>query len=279
MQTRVLRMKSQWECFLNNVGAWHGSFTRMTPHGEVTADQPTVVTIAGLEQNQRASLTVEYLQNPARNLSVIYDGTLDRNLLFFETGAFCRGSTQFSPDSPFGGELGLTTGERRLRLVQMFNTENQIDYLVLIREALAGSNAPERPALNVTDLIGTWEGTAITLTPDQLEPQTYPTHLVIQRQGDILSQELRFGNRAIATQARINGSCLQFEDSPLPVQILLLPDGASANCPTQVKVGYPFVLELGWLLDRGLRQRLIRSYDAKGSWVGATWVTEHKILG
>ncbi|MGD1897244.1 MAG: hypothetical protein ACFB16_09880, partial [Phormidesmis sp.] len=35
-------------------------------------------------------------------------------------------------------------------------------------------------------------------------------------------------------------------------------------------------LEVGWLIDRHTRQRLIRRYDAEGAWVSLTLVTEQK---
>jgi Domain of unknown function (DUF3598) len=58
---------------------------------------------------------------------------------------------------------------------------------------------------------------------------------------------------------------------------MLLPDGASVNCPLKVALGQPFVLELGWLRSPTLRERIIRSYDAKGEWVGLTRVVETKV--
>lgn len=67
-----------------------------------------------------------------------------------------------------------------------------------------------------------------------------------------------------------------FTEGSLPVQILLLPDGASCNCPLQIRPENPFVLELGWLLEPTRRQRLIRSYNAKGQWTSLTLVCEQK---
>jgi len=68
-----------------------------------------------------------------------------------------------------------------------------------------------------------------------------------------------------------------FDSSPLPVQVLLLPDGASANCPLHIQPGHSFVLETGWLLEPQRRQRLIRSYNSQGQWTSLTLVNETKI--
>ncbi|WP_211175946.1 DUF3598 family protein [Brasilonema sp. UFV-L1] len=38
---------------------------------------------------------------------------------------------------------------------------------------------------------------------------------------------------------------------------MLLPDGVSSTCPTQIKPGHPFFLQVGWLFQ----PRLQRAYD------------------
>lgn len=58
--------------------------------------------------------------------------------------------------------------------------------------------------------------------------------------------------------------------------MLLLPDGASSTSPQQVRVRQAFFLEVGWLLQPGERQRMIRSYSDKGEWSSLTLVTERK---
>ncbi|MBZ8181060.1 DUF3598 family protein [Oscillatoria salina] len=70
---------------------------------------------------------------------------------------------------------------------------------------------------------------------------------------------------------------MERQKSDLPVQILLLPDAASANCPLEIKRGYPFVLEAGWLVAPNLRYRLVRSYSAKGELLNLTLVQEEKV--
>ncbi|MBW4420799.1 MAG: DUF3598 family protein [Myxacorys californica WJT36-NPBG1] len=279
-------MKSQWECFLQNVGEWHGSFTSLSRQGEALEDIPSVVIIEQT-QPQQVHFTLHRDSPNHQDIELDLRGSFGRDALFFETGAFSLGSMQLSPFGKFGCEFGLMEidpselrgANRRLRLVQLF--ENQaLHTLTLICEQRAGTNAPERPPLTVDDLIGEWQGEAVTLYPDWRSPDSYSTALTIQREGDRLKQKLRFGEgdagHTIASTAAIKGSTLLFDQSTTPIQILLLPDGASCNCPLQIKPGQPFVLELGWLLRLNLRQRIVRSYDSKGEWTSLTLVTEHK---
>ena len=285
-------MLSQWQCLLKNLGEWQGSFTNFSPQGELLKDTPTVVSLEGLNNNQTIRQIVRYLPpGQAVDEKVLEYSSLNRSILFLENGAFSQGSIQWGPFSEFGAEFGLIEGNRRLRLVQLFNKESQLAQLTLIREKLAGTEAPERPPLTLEQLLGEWQGEAVTIYPDWRSPDTYPTHLEIQREdsddpkgaarSDRIVQQLTFGAgasaRTIRSTARVNGSILYFDQSPLPTQVLLLPDGASSNCPLQIKPGHRFVLEVGWLLQPDQRQRLVRSYSDKGEWVSLTLVTEYRV--
>jgi len=258
--------------------------------------------LEGLNNNQTIRQIVRYLPpGQAADEKVFEYSSLSRSILFLENGAFSQGSMQWGPFSEFGAEFGLIEGSRRLRLVQLFNKESQLSRLTLIREKLAGTEAPERPPLTLEQLLGEWQGEAVTIYPDMRSPDIYPTRLEIQREGslrathstecdcpkgaarsDRIVQQLTFGTeasaRTIRSTARVNGSILHFDQSPLPTQVLLLPDGASSNCPVQIKPGHRFVLEVGWLLQPDQRQRLVRSYNDKGEWASLTLVTEQKVI-
>ena len=271
-------MLSQWDCFLKNLGEWHGSFTRMSPLGEEIEDTPTIVTLEGRDNNQTVHQVVRYLPHNASPRDLVLDyKNLNRTILFFENGAFSQGSTQWSSYGQFGGEFSLIEGDRRLRMVLLYDGK-KLERIVLIREKSPQSSTPERQPLRVDQLIGEWQGQAVTIYPDLRAPDTYSTHLTIARKNNnSIEQQLSFGSRTITSSAEIQDSRLIFSESNLPIQILLLPDGASCNCPTEIESGQPFVLEIGWLLQPNLRQRIIRSYDAKGNWVNCTFVTEEKI--
>jgi hypothetical protein len=205
---------------------------------------------------------------------------LGSSIRFFENGAFSQGSLQWNPYSEFGGEFGLIEGDRRLRMVQLFNSEGKFDRLTLIREQKAGSEAPEQPPLTVDRLLGEWKGEATTISPDGIT-DVCPTHLKLERQNsDQLAYTITFGinesQRSVTSFATINRSSILPDrgESGLQMQILLLPDGASCNCPLEIKPGQSFFLETGWLCQPNLRYRLIRNYNAKGEWVNSTLVRE-----
>lgn len=279
-------MKAQWDCLLQNLGSWHGSFTRFSPQGELVGETPTIVSLEGYNENRSIRQVVRRLTTPPEDTVLEYS-TLSRSALFLETGAFSQGSMQFGPFSEFGAELGMIEveannqpGDRRLRLVQLFNKNSQLHQITLIREHREGTTATESPPLTVDDLIGQWQGEAVTVYPDWREPTTCATSLRLQREGrDRLTQQLTWGTtgQTLTSTATLNGSVLTFSDSAQPIQVLLLPGGASATGPTQLTPRTAFFLEAGWLLQPNLRQRLIRSYDNKGEWISLTLVTEHKV--
>ncbi|MEL6927530.1 MAG: DUF3598 family protein [Cyanobacteria bacterium J06600_6] len=277
-------MLSQWDSFLKNLGEWHGSFTRFSPQGKEMTDTPTLVTLEGSNENKHVHQVVRYLppNEPPRDVVVDYD-SLNRSILFFENGAFSQGSMQWGPYSTFGGEFGLIDndfgdGSRRLRMVVLYSPDSQLQKVVLIREKFSDTSVPERSPLTVDSLIGEWQGEATTIYADLSNPTSFSSHLTVkQKDSSHIEQSLAFGDRQITSTARIDGNRLLFETSDLPTQIMMLPDGASCCCPLKVGSGHNFTLEIGWLIQPNIRQRLMRSYNAKGNWVNCTLVTEKKI--
>lgn len=273
-------MRSQWQCLLQNVGEWQGSFTRILPTGEVLEDTPTVVSLQAIDNNQTMRQIVRR-NLPDQTADQIFEySTLGRQILFFDDGAFSQGSMQLAPYSEFGAEHGLIAGDRRLRLVQLFDKTGALSRITLIREKLPDATTPERPPLQVEHLVGKWLGEAVTLYPDGRPADTYSTTLQIEKNDTHLVQHLSLlqngSQHTISSSARIAGSVLLFETGSHWNQVLLLPDGASAASPPQVNVGQGFFLELGWLLEPELRQRIIRRYNNKGEWFSLTLVTERK---
>ena len=51
-------MKSQWECVLENLGEWVGSFTTVTAEGEPVDDIPSVIKLEGIRDNQAVHLVL-----------------------------------------------------------------------------------------------------------------------------------------------------------------------------------------------------------------------------
>ncbi|WP_138501716.1 DUF3598 family protein [Nostoc sp. PA-18-2419] len=268
-------MKSQWECFLQNLGVWEGSFAGISPQGTLLDDTPSRLSLEGLNNNETVRLT---LSRSEKNDLVREYSSLGRSLLFFENGSFSEGVIQIGPFSEFGAEFAFVHENRRLRFVQLFDKSSQFNKLVLIREHLAGTPAAERPPLQLDDLLGEWQGQAVTIYPDWRSPDTYSTTLKLQLDDTgRLIQSTFFGERTITSTGSIKGSIVLFDENPeKQIQVLLLPDGGSIVSPLKVQLRQPLFLEAGWLIQPNLRQRMIRSYNEKGEWVSLTLVTEER---
>ena len=276
-------MTAQWDNIRKNLGTWEGSFTKFSPEGQELSDTPSVLVLQE-EDADRIKLTLtrtasgEAPNEMLRTFSKPGPGPI---VPFLETGAFCQGSTYWSTVSQAGAELALTSADRRLRLVLLYaglgQGRSNLSNITLIRESRAGSGAVESPPLAVGQLLGTWTGTSISHNAMGGISDPMNSELVIQQKGDVLRQSLKFGGHTIETKGRIEGNAIQFDSGPQPVQLLMLPGGASANGPLQVQPNQPFFLEAGWMLDATHRQRLIRRYDAKGNWESVTLVKEEKV--
>jgi Domain of unknown function (DUF3598) len=271
-------VSSQWAALLKNVGEWHGSFTQLSPSGVVLADVRSIVSLTGTNQDRTMRQVVtKYPNDEPTELVLEYD-SLGRGVLFHDNGAFAQGSMQWAPYSQFGAEFGLIDRARRLRVIQLYDRNSKLDSFTLIRERLATSQTPARPQLSIDQLLGTWHGEATTLYADWRNPSTYTSQLQLSL-GDRqeLVQELSFDGRQIKSTGVISDDRIIFTQGDSTVQVLMLPDGASATCPVQIIPRQPFILETGWLLAPDLRQRLIRIYDAKGEWISLTLVVERKL--
>jgi Domain of unknown function (DUF3598) len=274
-------MESNWENFLKNAGEWVGTFTQVSTDGELLGSTPSILTLEALEDNQLVKFRLRRFANgtseqPTSDTVQEYR-SLGRQAVFFDTGAFSKGSLQVAPFSEFGAEYGFVGENRRSRLVQLFDKQSCFRSLTLIRELRSNTDAKLRPDLTVEHLVGKWAGKACTFYSDWQDPQTFETSLVVKRVGDALEQQLSFGERTIASTARIDGNKLLFEEGATPRTVLLLPDGASSNTPVQISHRQAFFVEAGWLVSDDERQRLIRSYNDKGEWISSTHVIEYRV--
>jgi Domain of unknown function (DUF3598) len=274
-------MESNWNNFLKNLGEWAGSFTQVSTEGSILSSNPSLLTLEGLEDNQLVRFRVRRFTNDFSEQPIVDNiqeyRSLGKQAVFFDTGAFSKGSLQVAPFAEFGAEYGFVAVDRRSRLVQLFDKQGNFNSLTLIREIRSDTEATLRPDLTVEQLVGTWAGTAWTCYADWQEPTMMVTSLDIRKIGDVLEQQLGFGDRLITTTAKIDGNQLQFESGVSPRRILLLPDGSSSNTPLQISHRQPFFVEAGWLLSDNERQRLIRSYNDKGEWISSTHVIENRI--
>jgi Domain of unknown function (DUF3598) len=275
-------METNWANFLKNLGEWTGSFTQVSGEGEILNSTPSILQLEGLEDNQLVKFRVrrfatDFTEQPIVDNLQEYR-SLGRQAVFFDTGAFSKGSLQVAPFTEFGAEYGFVDGDRRSRLVQLFGKQGSFASMTLIREIRSGTAAVMRPDLTIDQLVGKWTGTAQTIYADWQDPTTMIVSLEISAVDGILQQQLSFGDRTISSSAKIEGNQLHFNEGAIPRRILLLPDGVSSNIPLQISHRQPFFVEAGWLVSKNDRQRLIRSYNEKGEWISSTHVVEHRVV-
>jgi Domain of unknown function (DUF3598) len=275
-------MDRNWDNFLKNLGEWQGSFTGVSISGQLQDSTPSILNLVGLEDNKLVTFRLRRFpaggdgEPPVSDTQQEYR-SLGKQAVFFNTGAFSKGSLQVAPFAEFGAEYGFVAPNRRLRFVQLFDKQGNFTSLILIREFRSGTNAVERPHLDVEQLFGKWEGLAQTVYADWKPPETIATSLIIRELGNgQLEQELSFGGRKIASIAQIAGNQLNF-DGDVSRRILLLPDGGSSNTPLQISHRQPFFVETGWLVANNERQRLMRSYNDRGEWISSTHIIEHRV--
>jgi hypothetical protein len=275
-------METNWDNFLKNLGEWQGSFANVSIEGELLDSTPSILNLDGLEDNKLVTFRLRrfpvggYGEQPISDTNQEYR-SLGKQAVFFNTGAFSKGSLQVAPFSEFGAEYGFVSPNRRLRFVQLFDKQGNFTNLILIREFRSDTDAVERPQLDVEQLFGKWEGIAQTVYPDWQPAESIATTLIIRDIGNgKLQQELSFGDRSIASTAKIEGNRLHFEDG-IPRRILLLPDGASSNTPLQINHRRSFFVETGWLVNDNERQRLMRSYNDRGEWLSSTHIIERRV--
>jgi hypothetical protein len=270
---------NQWEGLLRNLGRWQGSFNRLDASGQPLEEIPSQVSLKLIDPGTVLQINRYYdpVDGTLRDEKSFRITSLSRSVLFFADGTFSQGSLQLAPFAEFGAELGFIAGERRMRLVLLYDSEGQFSRITLIHEVRAGSGAVGGKALEVDDLLGEWTGEAIVLTPDLGRAERHPTRLTVTRTGERLTQHLTGAGVDFTSSARIEKSTLAFGEGERLVRVLLLPGGASCAVAARVAVGRPCLLEAGWLVEADHRLRLVRSYDAKGAFVSLTLVSEQRI--
>ena len=259
-------MADQWQNFLGNLGTWRGSFTGLGPDGQEQDSTPSILSLTADPAEERlVQFRLRRFADSACTGEPISDlqqdyRSLGRQVVFFETGSFCKGSLQVAPGSSFGAEFGFIHGDRRHRLVQLHSAEGQFDKLVLIREFREGSEAREEPPLTPTALSGSWSGNVATISADWPEPeQATCTFEIDTNPSGALTIKDRFSRGTLAEIGSEN-------------QITWMADGGYHRTPRTVSHREAFRVEAGWLTGRDRLERLIRCYDRTGAWLSATQV-------
>ena len=263
-------MASQWENFLRNLGEWRGSFTSISPQGELQESTASLLSLEELpgERLVRFRLRRYGPEGPAAPPTREMEQelrSLGRQVVFFASGAFAKGSLQLAPGTPGGGEFAFVHADRRHRLVQLYSAEGQFTGLVLIREFRVGCEAAERPPLEPELLLGSWRGEAATIRADWPEPEPADCRI-----------EVRTGNGGLLLHTAIGDETGESPAADGRDRLLLLPDGGWSLTPLALSHRAPARLEAGWLTAPNRMERLIRRFDASGAWQSSTWIVAER---
>ncbi|MEL6224479.1 MAG: DUF3598 family protein [Cyanobacteria bacterium J06627_8] len=291
---------SQWTHLLKNLGIWEGSFTHFSNEGIKKSSVPSRVSLEGLDNNRTVSQVVQMLsadrQTVVSERNLRYQ-TLSRSILVFESGAFSQGSMQYGPFSDFGAELGFIWGDRRCRLVQLFDKDSQLSAFTLIREYRQGADTDDLHQLNarplkIDDLVGDWRGTATTLYPDWSPDSEAVTQMVVQKEGDRLIEtsttspatrqwHIRACPSVSATGSTTDSTpitLLEAGQASQQLRAILFPGGVMSTTPQIIPKREAFNLEATWYVTADHRQRMIRQYNHTGAWNALTLVDERRVV-
>ena len=273
-------MKSQWECVLENLGEWVGSFTAVTAEGESIEDIPSIIKLEGIRDNQAIHLVLNrFYPLPGSTersaKEVVWDFSTPPGIgaIYFETGAFSSGALAVTAGVKTIAEFSSIEIDRRFRMIQTFDANQRLERVTFVREYRQGTTAPERPHLTIADLLGRWTGTATAFYPPERSPMITNTEstLIEIDSGYRLVEAHHSMNLTVSSDLTLEFANTQDGQS---YQMLLLPDGGYATTPTQIRLGHPFYLEVGWVYQSGKRQRLVRRYDSTGKWESATFIRD-----
>ena len=276
-------MLTQWQCIRQNIGTWHGSFTRFSPEGEQIEDTPSVLTLKETEPDKTMQLTLERTP-PAGTTEVTQRSFsapgLAPDAYFFESGAFTQGSAQWAAFAQFGAEMCLTVGDRRVRFVIMYessvNGSAQLKYVVLIRETQTKGVRFSEPAPTPTQMTGEWTGTLSALHAT-MAPMTIGSSQWHFDHASLCCQDT-FGETTekllLAKEQDESGVLLL--KGKLNYKLMSLPNGTYCLVPEAIGKAAEFRIEAGWLREDGMRSRLIRYHDQQGVWMTSALIEDQQ---
>lgn len=94
-------MTTNWENFRKNLGEWHGSFTAISPTGDVGASVPSILILADTADGQRVRFELRRFGNgldqPPTSETVQEYATIGRQNVFFRRGLFLRDRCRWRP--------------------------------------------------------------------------------------------------------------------------------------------------------------------------------------
>ncbi len=269
-------MKTQKQCLALHLGEWHGLFSdyRPTANGwELGGQKRSLITFAALDlpsssgspaalsaiRQTNAYYLLQGSPSPENSHSWIYQD-FSAGLRFFPEGSFSNGRVQLAPFSDFAVEQGFLWGEHKARVVQQWDVQGRLVLVTTILEHRGKNLDPvtDCPPIHKEQLRarlqGKWRGIAQSFSAvDYLLSET----------------EVHFsGAEWVSDWDPLPGGLWIGGPDPLPIP--------TAHSDRSFSVSLSWFPE--WKEGRQLL-RLVRDYDARGTWQRVTLIRAEKRQG
>lgn len=249
--------EQNWKNFTaNHLRDWHGIWTRYSPTKQVTETFQSLRSFRSNPEQTEIAQNNIYLYADGKRVEKSWEfnqlaNSLSDGLLhphsqsmrgvFFESGHAGWVTTKLKTGSYFAVELFFKYENIKHSVSIVYDDRGDLFRTANIREDAAGFPSQywstELNQLSERNLSGSWQGTAVTITPDLTISAPVPT-------------VLHWGWKGHKT--------------------FFLPDGVSVSCPDKVSVGNPFIMVANWLVTAENMQQLIVKYDELGAFESLT---------
>ena len=230
---------------------WHGIWTRYAPDGEIIESFQSIRSFQGnselteiVQQNSYTytdGSTVERRWEFSQQANSLPDGFSHPASIFmrgfcFEEGAAAWLLPQLQPGPSAIMELFLKHKDVRHSVGVLYDKSGNLLRTASIREDAAGFPSQywstQLQLLTERTLNGSWQGSAVTMTPNLTVSTPVPT-------------QLQWG----------------WDDH----KTYYYPDGITLSCPDKLKMGTPFVIAINWLVNATHLQQMVVAYDEAGA--------------
>lgn len=246
----------------NHLRDWHGIWTRYSPEGEVIESFQSLRSFRSDRDQTEITQTNRYIYSDGKTeeknwqlnklLNNLPDGLFHPAIplmraFFFEQGAATWSAKQLEPETIFQpAEFFFRHEELRQSVPIIYDGSGCLMRIVSIREDARGFPSKywsnQLNLLSDRNLIGNWQGSSVTMTPDLSVSPPIPAQLHFPIEGN---------------------------------EISFLPDGISVSYPAKVAIGTDFTIAANWLVTPYQLQQLSVRYDESGAFSSLTLEVLH----
>jgi Domain of unknown function (DUF3598) len=265
-------MKNQMQCLAMHLGQWEGVFTNFSPDATFLSQKESVI----LFEEPEPKVIRQTNRYPGCTDRVWEYRDLSRGLQFFEDGSFSNGRGQLAPFSDFATEQGFLHGDRKARIVHLFDTEGKASSVTTIQEVRGSYHQPISIDNPLKTLVGTWRGEALVLSPNWPEPEKLESVCTLEKDGMQVHRQSRIGVDTVGWNGTDKDGYVDFDS----YSMVFYPGNLWAVSPGQLPVlstDKSFSIEIGWFIEPRACLRMIRHYDATGAWQKTTLIQEQKL--